>query len=52
VPFKLPSGLSRCGPDDVTVANMAHVSRKPRQFARGVWEPKFTIPAEVDWKIR
>lgn len=32
--------------------NLAHISREKRHLARGVWEPKFTVPSSVDWKLR
>ena len=43
---------AHCRAADLTAANLAHVSRQPRNLAFGVWDPKFTAPANVDWKIR
>lgn len=36
----------------VTCENLAHMSRKQRHFSGGAWDPKFTVPSSVDWKIR
>lgn len=53
-----PSSLSRSNSDEggkkasVTCENLAHISRNPRHFASGAWDPKFTVSAAVDWKIR
>mmetsp|Transcript_26725 Transcript_26725/g.57465 ORF Transcript_26725/g.57465 Transcript_26725/m.57465 type:complete len:1125 (-) Transcript_26725:1193-4567(-) len=36
----------------VTCENLAHISQKQRHFAGGDWDPKFTVSASVDWKLR
>lgn len=34
------------------LANLAHISRENYYSQDGTWEPKWTIPSSVDWKIR
>ena len=42
-----------CGKAHLTCENLAHISRQRRHFpGGGAWDPKFTVPASVDWKIR
>lgn len=51
------STLTRSSSDDggctgnVTCENLAHISKQQRHFS-GAWDPKFTVPSTVDWKIR
>ena len=52
VPSKLAARLPWGRSADLTAENLAHVTREPRDFPRGTWEPKFTVPADVAWKIR
>lgn len=33
-------------------ANLGHISRENYYSRDGTWEPKWTIPSSVDWKIR
>ena len=34
------------------VSNLTHLSRQLRDFERGLWDPKFTVPSSMGWKIR
>ena len=53
-----PKSLKRSSSDEggkkaqVTCENLAHISRTPRHFDEGVWEPKFSASSAIDWKIR
>jgi len=40
------------GKSQLTSENLAHISRKAKQFSGVLWKPKFTVSASVDWKIR
>jgi hypothetical protein len=32
--------------------HLAHLSHESRDCERGIWEPKFTVPSSIGWKIR
>lgn len=42
----------RGGKGPLTCENLAHMSRQARYLPSGEWDPKFTVPANVDWKLR
>lgn len=42
----------RGGKGPLTCENLAHMSRQARYLPSGDWDPKFTVPANVDWKLR
>jgi hypothetical protein len=34
------------------VSNLTHLSRQLRDFESGLWDPTFTVPSSIGWKIR
>ena len=44
--------LSTAGLAELSSDSLAHISRLERKFNEGVWDPKFTLPESIPWKIR